>query len=93
MCELYMNEGHTHWAEKNQLMWREIPIFIGMMPNAKAIHIIRDPRSVLASFKNYTRYAYPACLGSVFNSYDSLKTALEHQQYLGESIKLVKFED
>ena len=32
--------------------------------NAKAIHIIRDPRSVLASFKNYARYTpYPACLG------------------------------
>ena len=39
-------------------MWREIPTFIGMLPNAKAIHIIRDPRSVLASFKKYTRYKY-----------------------------------
>jgi len=93
MCDLYINSNCKHWAEKNQLMWREIPTFIGMLPNAKAIHIIRDPRSVLASFKKYTRYKYPACLGSVFNSFDALKIALQHQQYLAKSVKIVKFED
>lgn len=93
MCDLYINENCTHWAEKSQLMWREIPTFIGMLPNAKAVHIIRDPRSVLASFKNYTRYKYPACLGSIFNSYDALKTAIEQQQYLDKTVKIIKFED
>ena len=93
MCDLYIKGKCVHWAEKNQLMWREIPIFIGMLPNAKAVHIIRDPRSVLASFKKYTRYKYPACLGSVFNSYDALKTAIEHQQYLSKNVKIIKYED
>ena len=93
MCDLYINENCTHWAEKNQLMWREIPTFIGMLPNAKAVHVVRDPRSVLASFKKYTKYKYPACISSIFNSYDALKTAIEQKQYLYQSVKLIRYED
>ena len=93
MTKLYIKKTKEHWAEKNQLHWRDIPMFLGMMPNGKCIHIIRDPRSVLASFKNYTRYRYPACLSSIFNSYDSLKFSIIHNQYLSDKVKIVKFED
>ena len=30
------------------------PEFIKIMPNGKAIIVVRDPRSVLASFKKFT---------------------------------------
>ena len=93
MSELYLKDGLKHWAEKVQLMWREIPIFLGMMPNGRALHIIRDPRAVLASFKRYTAHAYPACLGAVFNCFDAMMSALQHQRAFGDHVRSVRYEE
>ena len=82
MSSLYLTPETSHWAEKNQLLWREIPLFLDIMPNGKAIHIIRDPRSVLLSFKKYTNAPKPAYLGAVFNCLDSMLCALEYQNQL-----------
>jgi hypothetical protein len=91
MSHLYLKNGILHWAEKCQLMWREIDLFLSLYPNGKAIHIIRDPRSVLASFKHYTKYPYPACLSAIFNCYDSMKYALS--QKTNTKVCVVKYED
>jgi len=72
MSWLYLGPSRRHWMEKNQLLWREIPRFIEMMPNGRAILVIRDPRSVLASFKKYTTAPPPAYLGAIFNCYDAM---------------------
>ena len=45
------------------------------------------------NFKKYTKYKYPACISSIFNSYDALKTAIEQKQYLYQSVKLIRYED
>lgn len=79
------------WAEKCQLLWRECDYFVRNSKNGFAVHIIRDPRSVLASFKNFTSADHPLYLSSVFNSFDSLKYALEHQK--SSRIIVLKFED
>jgi hypothetical protein len=94
MTTLYLKPPATHWAEKNQLLWREIPAFLGMMPNGKAILIIRDPRSVLLSFKHYTYAPAPAYLGAVFNCYDSMIHGTELQaKYGSEKILVIRYED
>lgn len=94
MCSLYLREPAEHWAEKNQLLWREIPSFLEMMPNGKAILVIRDPRSVLASFKRYTYAPPPAYLGAVFNCFDAMKHALKYQAELDPSrFLLIRYED
>lgn len=77
MSAMYLDPGCDHWAEKNQLLWREIPDFIERMPNGKAILIIRDPRSVLASFKRYTYAPPPAYIGAVFNCFDAMRAGKE----------------
>ena len=94
MCALHLTGSSRHWAEKNQLLWREIPQFLEMMPNGKAILVIRDPRSVLASFRKYTYAAPPAYLGAVFNCVDAMQCALEYQRTLDpEKFLLVRYED
>ncbi len=94
MSSLYLTNGATHWAEKVQLLWREIPDFLSMMPNGKAILIMRDPRSVLCSFKYYTHAPPPAYLGAVFNSLDSMQFAKQHSQDLPENkFLIVKYEN
>lgn len=94
MQEVYLKGEKIHWAEKNQLLWREIPLFIQMMRNPKTIHIIRDPRSVLASFKKYTNAPSPLYLGAIFNCYDSMKKANEYLKSLpSDQYLLVRYED
>lgn len=91
MSYLYLKDEVLNWAEKCQLLWREIDLFLSLFANGKAIHIIRDPRSVLASFKNYTNFQYPACLGAIFNCFDSMKYAVSHK--VNKDIYVVKYED
>jgi len=79
MTSLYIDGQNKHWMEKCQLLWREIPRFLEQMPNGKAIQIVRDPRSVLASFKKYTYAEPPAYLGAIFNCFDSMKFAVKYE--------------
>jgi hypothetical protein len=94
MNSLYLKNGETHWAEKNQLLWREIPQFLEMMPNGKAIHIYRDPRSVLLSFRHITYTEPPAYLGAIFNCYDSMRHVDTYQKELpSDRYRSIKYED
>lgn len=93
MCHLYMKPLATQWAEKNQLLWREIPRFLEMMPNGRAILILRDPRSVLISFKNYTYAPPPAYLGAVFNCFDAMVHAKRYQLEMPGRVLVVRYED
>ena len=94
MCSLYIEPPARHWAEKNQLLWREIPAFLTSVPNGKAILVVRDPRSVLASFKKYTYAAPPAYLGAVFNCLDAMQYALRYRNEVEPSrFLLIRYED
>jgi len=92
---LYLNEGTaSHWAEKNQLLWRQIPDFLTHMPNGKAILILRDPRNVLLSFRHFTNAPAPAYLGAIFNCLDAMQCAAHYQETLPqERFLLLRFED
>jgi hypothetical protein len=94
MSVLWLKDGVRHWAEKCQLLWREIPEFITGMPNGKAILVLRDPRSTLASFKHYTYAPPPAYLGAIFNCLDVLKRAKDYQATLPiDRFHIVRYED
>jgi len=91
---LYMKYPAIHWAEKNQLLWREIPKFLDTMPDGKAIQVVRDPRSILLSFKHYTYSSPPAYLEAVFNCLDSMQYALKYIKNLPkDKFYCVKYED
>jgi|ETNmetMinimDraft_20_1059909.scaffolds.fasta_scaffold31679_2 hypothetical protein len=94
MSSLYIKDNIKHWAEKNQLLWRDISRFLKMMPNGKAILVIRDPRSVLASFKKYTYVPPPAYLGAIFNCYDAMKYGLQLKDSAdSDNVLIVKYEN
>ena len=77
MTDLYLNQDQVYWAEKCQLVWREVPAFLEMMENGRAVLILRDPRAVLASFKHFTNAPPPGYLGAVFNCLDVMENALK----------------
>lgn len=98
MSSLYLQPPISHWAEKNQLLWREIPEFISMMPNGKAILVIRDPRSVLASFKLFEKEIFknipsPGYLGAVFNSLDAMSYGKKYLDAKKRDFLLIKYEE
>lgn len=93
MSSLYLTETTRHWAEKSQLLWRDIPHFLERMPNGRAIMIIRDPRAVVASFKKFTYCPSPAYLGAVFNSLDALQCAHAFARRYPETFLCIRYED
>jgi len=93
MRSLHNNSG-KRWGEKSLLEWTNIPSFLNMYPSGKTIHIIRDPRDVLASYKHMTYESEEKYLDAIFNCLDSMKHAIEFSKKLPkERYCLIKFED
>lgn len=94
MSYIYLKGKVKHWAEKNQLLWREIPEFIKIMPNGKAIIVVRDPRSVLASFKKYTNAKKPLYLQAIFNCFDLFCFIKKNRKLIKDKkLHIVKYEN
>ena len=93
MRSLHLYSG-KRWGEKSLLEWTNIPSFLEMFPSGKTIHIIRDPRDVIASYKNMTYETGEKYLDAIFNCLDSMQHAIEYSSTLSkERYFLVKFED
>jgi hypothetical protein len=93
ISDLYLSEDVRQWAEKTQLVWTKIPDFLKMFPKGKAILVIRDPRSVLASFKKFTYAPEPAYLGAIFNCFSSMKLGLDFKEKYSNRFYIVRYED
>lgn len=63
-------------GEKIVLEWRNIRQFLNQNKYSKVFHTIRDPRSVLVSWKKMTNSPEPRYIDSIFNCIDSMDTAL-----------------
>ena len=88
------NYSGKRWGEKTLLEWTNIPTFIDMYPSGKTIHIVRDPRDVLASYKNMTYETKDKYLDAIFNCLDSMTHGIKYSSTLSKSdYYLVKFED
>ena len=85
--------GKSIWAEKTQLVWRKVPDFLEMFPQGKVIIVIRDPRSVLASFKHVTNAPPPLYLGAIFNMFDVMKKGRQFSDIYEGRVCMIKFED
>ena len=85
--------GIPHWCEKIQLCWRDLNFFLELDPTNSAIVIIRNPLSVLSSFKLFTKHTGDAYLSSILNSLDCAKwIALNERKYCGRLL-VIKFEE
>jgi len=94
MSSLFLNDQVHNWAEKTQLVWTKIPAFLEMFPKGKAINVVRDPRSVLASFKKVTYAPEPAYLGAIFNCFDSMNASVAYKERFGSNrFYSIKYED
>ena len=82
------------WTENVAVQWRYIPQFLNMFPNGKAIHIYRDIRGVLASWREMTFSPNNQFLNAIFNWVDSINCMQRYKDILCSSRYLpVRFED
>ena len=88
MAEFFNNSG-KRWGEKTLLEWSNIPKYLSMFSNGKCIHVLRDPRDVLASYKNMTFEKGDNYLDAVFASLNSFNTAIKYKTILPDNNYLI----
>ena len=92
--DLFLKDTVHSWGDKTQLVWTKIPEFLEMFPRGKVVHVVRDPRNVMASFKKSTYAREPAYMGAVFNCFDSMKSGLLYSHEFGsDKYYLLNFEE
>ncbi len=89
---LNLNDEET-WCDRTAVAWEQIPVFLNLFPKGKAIHIYRDPRAVLLSFKKYTFLKGNAYLDSIFASSAMLNFLKQPEIAKDHRILLIKYED
>jgi hypothetical protein len=89
----YFSYSGNRWGEKTLMEWSNIPTFLSLYPSGRAIHIIRDPRDVLSSYKKMTIETGDKYLDSVFASMHSLDSAVKYINTLPkDKYYLIKYE-
>ncbi|MBO54723.1 MAG: hypothetical protein CL886_03590 [Dehalococcoidia bacterium] len=63
------------WGEKSLIQWSNIPVFLQMFPNGQVIHMVRDPRDVLASYREMTNELPHKYLDAIFACLHSMNWA------------------
>jgi len=94
MQDLMRPTGKEIWGEYANLSWRYVPNFLDMFPDGKVIHICRDLRGVLASFKKISYMPDKLYLNAIFNWIDSVNYIEKYKKDISSrSYMVVKFED
>ena len=91
--QLNINNKIKIVGEDSAMNWRFIEIFCNLYKNAKIIHLIRDPRSIFASWKKAT-YQKLDYWGCIVNCIDNMNYATYYSKKLKkENYLVLRFED
>lgn len=91
---LFVNSEAELWGEKTTLVWTKIPAFFEMFPNGRVIHIIRDPRAILLSWKKMTNAPGNDYLDAILNCRDSMALMEEYKiRFKNKRYAPIRYED
>lgn len=95
IMQYYLRQtGKEIWGDDAALEWRRIPDFLRFFPRGKVIHIYRDPRAVMCSWKRLSGLPNSGYLNSIFNGIDCLNYVDRFSRTLPpESYFALKYED
>ena len=84
---------NQRWGDRSAVKWEGILPFLEMFPQGKSIHIYRDPRAVLASYKYFTYHPGLMYLDAIFASLAMFNFIEQENIVQHERIYLLKYED
>ena len=94
LSQLSIDRSKKIFGEKSNVQWRSISKFFKIFPKGRVLHIVRDPRAVLASWKYFTYSKGDKYIDSIFNSYDSMKYAeIYKKKFCNKRFCVIKYED
>jgi hypothetical protein len=94
LTQLSIDKSKKIFGEKSNVQWRSIEKFLKIFPKGRVLHIVRDPRAVLASWKYFTYSKGDKYIDSIFNSYDSMKHAeIYKKKFYNKRYCVVRYED
>lgn len=83
----------VRWVEKLAVAWSHIPTFLTMFPQGLVVHVVRDPRDVVASYKSMTFEEGNTFLDAAFNCRGSMELQFDLREEFRSRVLLVKLED
>lgn len=90
----FFEYSSNRWGEKSLMEWTNIVTFLSMYPEGRVIHMIRDPRDVMASYKFMTTETGKKYRDSIFCCMSSMNRAIQYKRDLSPTnYKVVLFED
>ena len=90
----FFEYSSNRWGEKSLMEWTNIKTFLSMYPEGRVIHMIRDPRDVMASYKFMTTETGKKYRDSLFCCMSSMNKAIQLMLNLSSTnYKVVLFED
>jgi len=86
-------DTNVRWGDRTAVRWEGIKPFLNMFPNGKAVHIYRDPRALLASYKHMTYLPEPMYLDIVFSTLAMFNYISDDSIRKNDNVYLIKYEE
>lgn len=91
IMKTYVN--NENWGDRTTLEWRSSIDLLKMFDDMHIIHVIRDPRDLITSWKPHTFAPGNDYLDAIANCYDSMKIAIKNKEKNHHRYHILKFED
>ena len=91
IMQLYL--GNTNWGEKTVLEWRNGDDILELFDDMYIIHIVRDPRAVITSWKKTTIAPGNDYMDALGNCFDSMQYGILNKEKHPGRYYVLRYED